>query len=806
MKNKRNISRQIKNCEDGNLKQGAHYWLFALALIIVTIFAYYPAWHAGFIWDDDAYVTENPLLTAPDGLRRIWFSFDTPSQYFPLTYTAFYLEHAFWGLNPAGYHCVNILLHAANALLVWRLLARLRVPGAWLAAGVFALHPVQVESVAWVTECKNVLMVFFFLLTLLAWIRFTDEKTMHSWRFYTLALVFYALALSAKTTACTLPAVLLLILWLKKTSISWRRLAQVAPFVVLGIGMGLVTVWWERHHQGTQGKLFEIGPVDRVLIASRALWFYAAKLLWPANLIFSYPRWTISAVNPMAYGWVVATVVLGVVIWRVRRRTGRGVEVALIFFAATLSPVLGFIMLYTFAYSFVADHYQYLACLGPIALATAGIKLGLERIAKQRPILWPVFCAVLLLTLGVLTWRQCGMYKDVETLWRTTIARNPDSWLAYDNLGLALDRQGKVNEAIVQYQQVLKINPDSAETHYYTETHYNLGIALAQKGELDEAIAQYKKALEVNPNHTDAHNNLGMALALKGDMAGATAEYQKALEIDPGNAEAHVNMGLALANLGKTDEAIAHYQKALKIKPDIAEAHYDLGMALELKGEDDEAIAQYKQAVAMHPDLGVALNKLGEALLRKGNFDGAMACFEKISAMSTDPAVRWYDLGNDFLKNGNLDEAIACYRQALSLNPRSADADANLGVAFFQKGQDKEAIDSWQQALAINPSQTYVLNNLAWLLATSPDASLRNGAKALELAEHARQLTGGMDPMILRTLAAAQAETGQYSEASATARQSLQLATNQRNETLAATLRKEIELYDAGAPVRDVKP
>src|SRR5205823_3854963 len=267
-------------------------YLFVLLLAAVTIFAYQPAWNGGFLWDDDAYVTNNELLTAPDGLRRIWFSLDAPSQYFPLVYTTFRIERALWDLSPSGYHWVNLLLHVANALLVRRVLARLEVPGAWLAAAIFALHPVQVESVAWITERKNVLMSFFFLLTLLAWIGFVDERTKRPWRFYGLALTLYAVALSAKTTACTLPAALLLILWLQKKPINMRRLGQVVPFLIMGIGMGLLAVWWERYHQGTRGMLFALGPIERLLIASRAVWFYLSKLIWPSNLTFIYPRWT----------------------------------------------------------------------------------------------------------------------------------------------------------------------------------------------------------------------------------------------------------------------------------------------------------------------------------------------------------------------------------------------------------------------------------------------------------------------------------------------------------------------------------
>src|SRR5881227_3349198 len=347
--------------------------ILAVVLAAVTIFAYRPAWHAGFLWDDDAYIINNELLTAPHGWQRIWFSLDSPSQYFPLTYSTFRIEHALWGLNTTGYHWVNLLLHVGNALLVWAVLARLRVPGSWLAAAIFALHPVQVESVAWITERKNVLMGFFFLLTLLAWIVFVDERTRRPWLFYCLALVGYVLALSAKATACTLPAALFLILWLQKKRIDWPRVLQLVPFVVLGLTLGLIAVWWERYHVGTRGTMFALGPLERLIVATHAAWFYLGKLFWPTKLTFIYPQWTIAPDNPLAYIWLVAGTALWAAIYFARRYVGRSAEVAAAFFIATLSPVLGFIMLYTFRYTFVADHYQYLACIGPIALVSAGL-------------------------------------------------------------------------------------------------------------------------------------------------------------------------------------------------------------------------------------------------------------------------------------------------------------------------------------------------------------------------------------------------------------------------------------------------
>src|SRR6266513_1381298 len=399
--------------------------IFGAMLVAATIFAYRPAWNGGFLWDDDAYVVDNDLLTASDGLRRIWFSLDSPSQYFPLVYTTFRVERTLWGLHPSGYHWINLLLHVANALLVWRVLARLNVPGSWLAGAIFALHPVQVESVAWITERKNVLMGFFFLLTLLAWIAFIDERTKRPWRFYALALILYLFALSAKSTACTLPAALLLILWLQKKPINKPRLTQIAPFVIMGIGMGLLAVWWERYHQGTSRAIFTfLSPLERVLVASRAVWFYLGKLIWPGNLTFIYPKWQISSTHLPDYMWLLVGIGLCGAIYFLRRYVGRSVEVAAGFFVAILSPVLGFIMLFTFRYTFVADHYQYLACIGPIALASAGLVNLADTFKNSRTLILSAgLCVVAVL--ATLTWRQATMYGDIETLWRTTLARNP---------------------------------------------------------------------------------------------------------------------------------------------------------------------------------------------------------------------------------------------------------------------------------------------------------------------------------------------------------------------------------------------
>lgn len=559
--------------------------LLGLLLVAATVIAYRPAWNAGFVWDDDAYVTENRLLTAPDGLKRIWFSFDNVrSQYFPLTYTVLRVEYSLWGLNPSGYHWVNILLHALNALLLWLLLRRLKLPGAWLAAAIFALHPVHVESVAWITELKNVLSLFFSLLAMFAWIEFAGDRSGPR-RYYVLALLLFALALFAKTTACTLPAAMLLVLWLKEKPIGLRRLAQVAPFAALGVGMGLVTMWVELY-KGTEGQLFSLGLTDRVLIAGRAIWFYAGKLIWPVNLTFSYPRWEINPADPLAYVWPAAAIVFFIVVFTARRFTGRGISAAALFYAVTLSPLLGFIMLYTFLYTFVADHYQYAASIGPIALAAAGIAGAFDRTRKWKLILVPLICGLLLMTLGLMTWRQAGVYADSETLWRDTIAKNPKSWLALNNLSEIMVRKGNIDEAITFQKKIVELRPASITARY------NLGISLLRSGRIDEAIMHYEKALADVRDYAFNWKKQGDEFLREGQVAEAAANYQNILELSGVIASARRNFCNELPQNKKS----ALCGEDREMNSVIADTHRNLGNILIKEGRVQEAGKHFRNA------------------------------------------------------------------------------------------------------------------------------------------------------------------------------------------------------------------
>ncbi len=676
-------------------------WISVLFLFVVTVIAYQPAWNAGFIWDDDKYVTNNPLLSMQDGFWRIWFSpRDTPSQYFPLTYTAFRIEYLLWGVNAAGYHWVNILLHAANALMLWQLLKRLSVPGAWLAAAIFALHPVQVESVAWISEQKNILSLFFFLLALRAWIQFIDERPKRFWRWYWLTLVFFALALFSKTTACTLPAALLLILWLKKKPIDRWRLAQMIPFLALGAGMGLVTVWWEGLYQGPEGRLLSLGLTERLLVASHAVWFYAGKLFWPTNLTFSYPLWTINPADPFAYLWLAAAAGLCVAICFGRRFAGRTIEVGVMFFVATLSPLLGFIMCYTFHFSFVADHYQYAACIGLIALTAAGV----IKASQKKPLLKLVFCGALLLTLGSLTWRQSKTYANLETLWRTTISRNPNSILAHNNFGVMLSDRGELADAIAHFQKVLEIQPDDPDGHE------NLGNALLKKGNVDEAMFHYREALKSAPYRADIHFNFGNAFVQKGQSDEALAHFQRACEINPNYVEAYNNAGSVLLRMGRINEAISCWQKALAIRPNLALPHNNIGYALCRYGRVDEGLSHFQKALEIQPDCVEARNNMAVALLQKGRTDEAIFQLQKVleiqpqntNALNNLASLAWMLATSPEAPFRNGRKAVELAQQA---NQLSADENATilqtLAAAYAEDGRFSIAVATAQRALQI---------------------------------------------------------------------------------------------------------
>ena len=620
-------------------------WFFALLLVAATLLAYLPALWGQFIWDDDSWTTKvSGLLRDGSGLWTMWSKPGALQQYYPLTGTTFWFDYQLWGFWTLPYHVENVLLHACAALLFWRLLLRLQAPGAWLAAAIFALHPVMLESAAWITERKNVLSLAFYLGALLAYGRFacfwkadngatSPAATAPSrhWGAYGLALLLFVAADLSKATAFSLPAVLLLVCWWKRGRIRWRGdVVPSLPFFAVAIGLGLVTVWLERNTVGAKGPEWAMSFPERCLIAGRALWFYAGHLLWPANLCFEYPRWHLDAGSFAQWLYPGTAIGLLAMLWLMCGRIGRGPATAAFFFAGTLFPVLGFLDAYYMRYSFVCDHWVYLSSLGLIALGAALVAEAVKRLGT--PMLLYGSAAVLLAVLGALTWQQSKMYQDLETLWRTTVTKDPEAFLAQHNYASILSDRGQLDEAIAHFQKVLEIKPG------FAETRNSLGIALGRKGQTDEAIRQFQEALRLKPDYALAHNNLGIVLLSKGQSDAAISQFQEAIRLRPDNAEAHNSLGVALGRKGQIDEALRQYQEAVRLKPDYTDAHYNFGVALLGEGQTDAAISQFQEVVRLKPDYAEAHNDLGIALVRRGQLDAAIRQFQEAVRLKPDYA------------------------------------------------------------------------------------------------------------------------------------------------------------------------
>ncbi len=743
-------------------------WAKGLLLVAALIFAYHPEWHGGFFWDESGYITK-PDLRSLTGLARVWIQPTATLQYYPLLFSFFWLAHRLWGDLPTGYHFANILLHACVALLFVRLLQRLKIPGAWLAGIIFALHPVQVEAVSWISEIKSTLSGIFYLGSALVYLKYDQDRGKAR---YAVSFGLFVLGLLAKSAIMTLPAALLLIFWWQRGKLSWKRdVLPLVPFFIVGIADGLVTEWMEQNVVGAKGSVFHFSIAEHILIAGRDIWFYSGELVWPANLMVNYPRWDINQGVWWQYLFPVGVVALVAVLCRLRT-FGRGPLTAWLYFIGTLFPALDFANVYYLRFSFVADHMQYLACMGPIVLAAAGLRRIVRRAGRKSAILWPAGCAVLFVSLGILTWRQSRMFHDPETLWRTTIVKNPHSWVAENNLGLLLAGDGKVSQAIVQFDRAIAEYHQQARVPQadpeYCRLLCNLANALVQAGDLDEAAIYFTRALQVNPQYVAAGDldHLGNALFRKGMVDAAIVQYQIALQLKPDFAQAENDLGNALFKRGDLDGAFAQYQKALQTQPDFAEACYNLGNVLMQKGNVTQAIAYYQQALQLDPHYADAGINLGNALLQIGNVDGA----------------------------------IVQYQQAQQMAPGSVEACNNLGNAWLQKGNTSQAIIEYQRALQIQPDSVNALNNLAWVLATAPQSSLRDGPKAVELALQANRLTGAADPDILGTLATAYAESGRFPEAVTTIQRAIQLAEKQSDSNLANSLRAELKLFQSGAP------
>ena len=535
--------------------RAARRFLPAALIIVAALLAYWPVFHAGFIWDDDKFLTENPLIHAPDGLYRFWFTAEPPD-YFPLTSSMLWFEWRLWGPNAFGYHLVNVLLHAASAVMLWRVLLRLKVPGAWLAGLLFAVHPVAVESVAWITERKNTLPMVFYLASILAYLRFEDGCSHHDDTTdgnpqYLFSLGLFLLALLAKTSVVMLPAVLLLCAWWRRGRISLRDLARSLPFFALSLALGCVTVWFQLHKAIAVGEIVRPeGFFSRVAAAGWIAWFYLCKVLLPAGLCVIYPRWDVSGSSVLAF-LPLALLIAGLAwLWTRRKSWGRAPLFAAAYFLVSLLPVLGFVDTSFMENSLVADHLQYVAMIGVIAFA-AGMLARLAGAKGAGAPMGLLAAAGCVLVLGSLTWTRAALYGDARNMWRDNVTKNPSAWLAWNNLGWTCHSAGDDEEAVEDFSRAIALKPN------FAQALSNRGGVYAILGKLDLAMDDCNRAVALLPKVARVRINRGNIFFQTHRLSEAIADYDEAIRLNPNFADAYANRARAWLELKEYDKAWA---------------------------------------------------------------------------------------------------------------------------------------------------------------------------------------------------------------------------------------------------------
>ncbi len=729
-------------------------------LAVAVVLVYLGTLSHGFIWDDDLHVYTNPRIIGPDGLREIWTT--AAANYFPLVLTNFWAQHALWGLAPFGYHAVTIACHMLCAVLLWRVLLALRMPGAWLGAALWALHPVQVESVAWISELKNTQSGVFFLLSILFFVRWIDAApTDGPKKRYAFALVAAVLALLSKPSTVTLPVALALITWWRRGGLRASDLVALAPFFLLSAIASGWTIWEQRVHSGAQGAEWNETLVERLAIAGKTGWFYLGKLVWPRPLIFIYPRWEVAARALDLVPAAGALVVLVVLWWR--RVPWRAGFVVAVYFVALLFPVLGFFDVFFFRYSFVGDHFQYLASMGPLALAGAAIARWPRRVGL-------ISAGALLLTVGFLSARQSRIYASNIALWRATVTDNPAAHMAWMNLADSLSKEGRHDEAIATFHQANALRSDDPDGHadlgcelvlvgrsvealpeFETalhlrpnnpETHSNFANALWFLGRHEESLVEYQRALDQRPDFGAAHNGLGAALAQLGRANEALPHFAAALKANPRHVEAHDNLGNALRALGRLPEAIVEHQTAVKLRPGFAEAENSLALDFEASGRAAEAIAHFERALELRPDFVGAAGGLAIVLSSVGRADEARRRLEIAVRLAPNSAAAHNNLGSFFAETGRPTEAIAEFEQTVRIEPNWVRARMNLGGAFAAAQRWLDAAKQFEAAAKLSPDSTQAFAGLGVALVNADrlEAGARSFVRALQLNPKSAEL------------------------------------------------------------------
>ncbi len=662
-------------------------WLWWCALLVVLMLVYRPALKGGFVWDDPRHVADNRMLQSLQGLGDIWWGSLWPfgqadlrrvtPQYYPLTHTTFWLEYHLWGLRTTGYHVVNVLLHALSAGLLWRLLRHVRVPGAFVATALWVLHPMQVESVAWISERKNVLSGLFYIAGVWAFVRSEDDSARKN-QWYALSFGLFVAALLSKTVASTLPGAVAVLLWWRTGILSRKTILRLVPFVIVGAAFSMLTAHLERAHVGAVGPDWAYTLTQRVAIAGRAIWFYPAKLLWPSGLAFNYQPWDvrhmtfIKSVLP-----AVAAVALVILLWMMRRRIGRGPVAAALLYGGIIFPALGFFNIYPMRYAFVADHFQYLAGIALIALAVAGGTRLLGYLAGPWPRIGPMVAAILLLVCGILSAVQAGGFADETTLWQRTLQVNPQSWLAHYNLGTWYFEKGR--EAQRDGQQV---GNDATEARRF--------FALARQ--------HYEQTLQIRPQHAGALNNMGNLESYGAHPQAARHYFQQATQYDPAMSAAWVNLARMNLQLRQPGEAMAALNEATR--------------AEQAKRQPDGG---------MFGQIGLLWDELGQGATAVENYDRALR-------LRPEDAKTMLHKGLSLARSGRNKQAMETLSKVVTIDPRNADAYSAQGYLYGQMGAARPAMEAFAKALLIDKDHPQARRGMRLAMAALRPASTTQAA------------------------------------------------------------------------------
>ena len=802
--------RRSRGARAADRARGAAAWLgafseqdgpAALALALLVVVSYFPALQGGFVWDDVIFA-EEPVIQSPGALRSIWFApadIKNEGHYWPLVYTSFWLEHRLWGLQPAGYHAVNLFLHLLNCLLLWRLLLRLQVPGALLIAAVFAVHPLHVESVAWIIERKDVLSALFYLGAVLAWLRFVAlERVGH----YLLVALLFAAGLLSKSVVVTLPLALLVVQWWRGGRVTRVDLLRVAPLMVLGVAITAADLAFYRGRE-----VLELGYTlaERMLIAGRALWFYAGKLVWPLELAVIYPLWEIDARSVAGWAYVVAAAGFALALWLLRERIGRGPLAGALYFALTLAPVLGFVDYGYMQFSFVADRFQYLAGIGVLAVLLGAAAHGVGKLpaagrvavgatgraraepgARAAPEVraaaprlvryaqwlrrgaWGLAVAVVVL-LGALTWRQAGIYRDEIALFSHIVAHNPAARDAHLNLGSALFEADRMEEGLAASRIAAEQRPESAGALA------NVGRALVYFERFTEAEEHLRRALELDRRSTTAHQNLAEALRKQGRHLEAVESYRAVLELDAGFALAYAGMGTALYEVRRYPGALAALEQALALQPELAKRaalRLFMGRAARELGRFEVAVEHFQRAAELDPDNVEPLLDLARVRRRQQRDHEAEALLDRARELRPRDPAALHAVAEALRTQGRVEEAIAGYRAVLEINPEFAPSHAALGIALYQMQRYRPGLESMWRALELDPelpvaTSLHLFMGRAW-------AELGDTATAAEQYERALR-TEPRNPEALDHLAMARFGQRRYEDALALYRMLLEI-------------------------------